>query len=181
MTTKGEGTGTGEGAGTGSGEGKDKDKGTGTGTGTGEGTGADKGTGKGETTFTQEDLAREVDRRVYEAQKKWKTDLDAILAQKDKDAETKLSDVQSTAAEASSRAAFMEKAVAEGVTDIKAAYVVAKEYKYWDGEKLDVESLRKNHPGLFEEDVRTAAREGGATGKDGPKTVDDFIRGTSNA
>ena len=130
-------------------------------------------------TFTPEELQREIDRAVNNAHKKWKTDLDSAISAKESDLKGQIEALQQRSEDAINRAAFTDAAVEAGITDIKAAWAVARELEYWDRGKgtLDVDSMKKNHPGLFGT-VKKSAGVGasGNAGQSGPQTVDDFIR-----
>ena len=96
--------------------------------------------------FTQ----RESDRRVTEAQKKWREDLAAQLAAKDKDAETRITSVLEQAKQAETRAACAERAHEAGIADIRAAWAVVKEYGLAsDKGEVDFKKLQDAHPALF--------------------------------
>ena len=122
--------------------------------------GDSQGTAK---TYTQADfdaaLRSEADRRVTEAQKKWKSDLEATIADKTKDAESKLTELTGKASEAEARATFAEEAGSQGVTDIRAAYAVAKAEGLIKDGKPDWKKLQAEHPALFGKPRTTAAAE----------------------
>jgi len=120
-------------------------------------------------TWTVEDWTREIDRRVNEAQKKWRADMQAALAAKDADAESKIAKLQADLREAESRAAFGERALAAGVTDIVAAYAVAKTKNMLNDGGCDFDRLKREHPALFATATRADAAAGrrGDTGDDG--------------
>jgi hypothetical protein len=112
----------------------------------------------------------ETDRRVKDAQKKWREDLAAQLTAKDKDAETKITGVLEQAKQAEARAAFAELAHKEGIADIRAAWAVVKEYGLMsDKGGVDFNKLKDAHPALFAAAKNTVVRHvddtKGANGK----------------
>lgn len=139
----------------------EQDKGAGTQTAT-----ADAGASAGATpkteTYTAADLQREADRRVSDAQKKWRAEQDALIADKTKDAETKLAELQSKAEEAERYAGFIESATAAGIRNVKAAYKVAQgEYIDKRG-RFDIDAFRKDNPEFFT--PHSSANAGNGTG-----------------
>lgn len=115
---------------------------------------ADAGTAADSTpkteSYTAADLQREADRRVTAAQKQWKADLDAIIADKTKDAETKLTETASRAEEAERYASFVESATAAGIRNAKAAYLVAKHGSYFSAKgELETDRFKKDNPEFF--------------------------------
>jgi len=126
--------------------------------------GGNAGDGQGTVkTYTQADLdaaiQREADRRVTEAQKKWRSDLETTIADKTKDSDAKLTELTGKASEAEARATFAEEAGAQGVTDIRAAYAVAKSEGLIKDGKPDWKKLQSEHPALFGKLRTTAAAE----------------------
>lgn len=123
--------------------------------------GGSQGTEK--TTYTAEEhraeLQREADRRVSEAQRKWREQLDATVADKTKDAESKLAELTGKASEAEARATFAEEASSQGVTDVRAAYAVAKAEGLIKDGKPDWKKLQSEHPALFGKPRVTAAAD----------------------
>jgi len=98
----------------------------------------------------QEYAQREADKRVTDAQKKWRTDLAAQLTAKDQDAETRIVAALEQAKQAETRAAFAERANEAGITDVRAAWAVVKEYGLSDDKGgVDFKQLKDNHPALF--------------------------------
>lgn len=132
-------------------DGQDKDTRTDDATINGGGSGDGQKTAK--TTYTQAEfdaaLQREADRRVGQAQKKWRDEQAELIADKTKDADTKLAELTTRASEAEARATFAEGANKEGVVDIKAAYAVAKSEGLIKDGKPDWKRLRDEHPALF--------------------------------
>lgn len=126
----------------------EQDKGTGTQTAT-----ADAGAGAGATpkteTYTAADLQREADRRVSEAQKKWRSEQDSLIADKTKDAETKLAELQAKAEESERYAGFIESATAAGIRNVKAAYKVAQGDYIDKRGRFDIDAFRKDNPEFF--------------------------------
>lgn len=126
----------------------EQDKGAGTQTAT-----ADAGASAGATpkteTFTAADLQREADRRVSDAQKKWKADLEATIADKTKDAETRLTELQNKAEQAEAYAAFIEQATGAGIRNVKAAYKVANPDYFDKRGRFDIDAFRKDNPEFF--------------------------------
>jgi hypothetical protein len=127
-------------------------------------------------TFTEADLQREADRRVSAAQKAWKADLDAAIADKTKDAETKLADAATRAAEAERKADFLEQASTAGIRNARAAYLVATGGGYIDNKgRLDIDKFRKENPEFF----GTTATANAGAGAGAANTTGDmnaFIR-----
>ena len=105
------------------------------------------------TTSDWEDFAqREADRRVTDAQKKWRQDLTEQLTAKEKDAETKITEALTKAEQAETRAAFVEQATSAGIADLKAAWALVQTSKddFTDRRgNVDFEKLKTEHPALF--------------------------------
>lgn len=142
--------------------------------------GGEAGQGQGTDTkpksYTDADLQREADRRVTEAQKKWKSDQEALLADKTKDAETKLAELASKAEEAERYADFVAAGAAAGVRNVKAAYLVAKHGEYFDKKGgLELERFRKENPEFFSAPPNANAGAGAGSGG-GAQSMNDFIR-----
>lgn len=113
---------------------------------------ANAGSDSGQTpkTFTESDLQREADRRVTAAQKAWRAELEAAIADKTKDAESKLAEVAARAEEAERYAGFVESATASGIRNAKAAYLVAKHGDYFDKKGgLELDRFKKDNPEFF--------------------------------
>jgi hypothetical protein len=132
----------------------DENTGTANANGNGGGAGTAQGSQDDRTKWTtdqwQDFTQRESDRRVTDAQKKWREDLAAQLTAKDKDAEQKISTVLEQAKQAEARAAFVELAHASGIADVKAAWAVVKEYGLSDSKgNVDFGKLKDAHPSLF--------------------------------
>lgn len=124
--------------------------------------------GQTRKTFTESDLQREADRRVGEAQKKWKAEQEALIADTTKDAETKLAELQGKAEEAERYAAFLESATKAGIRNVKAAYIVAKHGEYISAKgKFDTDTFRKDNPEFFAPlpTANAGAGAGASTGK----------------
>ena len=105
-------------------------------------------------TYTREEfereLQREADRRVTEAQKAWAAKQAEVLAAKDRDAETKLRELEQAAKEHEEYAAFIEAAHVAGIRNVKAAHLVAKGGGYFDQRgKFNVEKFRNDNPEFF--------------------------------
>ena len=103
----------------------------------------------GQQAYTQADLQREVDRRVTEAQRKWKEQMDGTIADKTRDAESKLAELSGRAEEAERKAGFVESASAAGIRNVNAAYLVAKHGDYIKSGRLDIDKFRKDNPEFF--------------------------------
>ena len=123
---------------------------------------------------------READRRVTEAQKKWREDLAAQLTAKDQDAEQRISTVLEQAKQAETRAAFAELAHKAGIADIRAAWAVVKEYGLADDKgSVNFDTLKEAHPALFatQNKTTTAVRPVDDTkGSDGKINMTAVIR-----
>ena len=124
--------------------------------------------------FTQ----RESDRLVSEAQKKWRDDLAAQLTAKDKDAETRISAVLEQAKQAEARAEFAERATDAGISDVRAAWAVVKEYGLANDKGLvDFKKLKDAHPALFGIAVRqSVAGKPGDVTRDGKTDMTALLR-----
>jgi len=140
---------------------------------------ADAGANAGQTpkteTFTAADLQREVDRRVTEAEKKWKTAQDALLADTTKSAEEKLTALATEAAQAREFADFVAEASAAGIRNVRAAYKVAQG-DYINGKgKFDLAGFRKDNPEFFTPAPNANAGDGAGNGKP-TASMNDAIR-----
>lgn len=138
---------------------------------------AKAGSDSGQTpkTFTESDLQREADRRVTAAQKAWRAELDAAIADKTKDAESKLAEVAARAEEAERYASFVESATASGIRNAKAAYLVAKHGDYFDKKGgLELDRFKKDNPEFFS--ATTNANAGAGTGTTPKPSMNDAIR-----
>jgi hypothetical protein len=100
-------------------------------------------------TYTADDLKREADRRVTEAQKAWKAQQDALLADTTKTAEEKLAEIGAKAEAAQQYADFVTEASAAGIRNLKAAYKVAKDDYINAKGKFDLNAFRKDNPEFF--------------------------------
>lgn len=150
----------------------------GTGGGTGNpGGGTGGGSGDERAAWTPEQWQSEIDRRVNDAVKSRDAKLKDILAAKDQEAETKLSALQQTIADAEARAAFAEGAISAGVKDIKGGFAIATSLGYVKDGKVDFEAMKANHPALFGEVKPTPTQGGGGTQKPtGTPTFSEAIR-----
>lgn len=125
--------------------------------------------------LTEADVQREADRRVNEAHKKWKADLDAAVADKTKDAETKLAAITAKAEEASRYASFLEAATTAGIRNARAAYAVAVAHGQLDGGKFNAEKFKTENPEFFA--PMPNANAGAGAGKPSNTTdVNDALR-----
>ncbi len=115
--------------------------------------------------FTEADVQSRVSAAVNEAQRKWKKDLDDLVADKTKDAEAKIAELKLSATENAMRADFAEQALTAGVNNVKAAYIVARHGGYMDNGKLDLDRFKKENPQFFGSTAkpRTDAGAGGNT------------------
>lgn len=157
----------------------DQDKGNGTATTTADAGDKPDSTPKTET-YTADDMQREADRRVTLAQKKWREEQDSLLADKTKDAETKLAELQAKAEQAESYAQFLETATAAGIRNTKAAYKVARDEYIDKRGRFDVTAFRADNPEFFS----PAPTANAGSGTDNPpKNVDmnDLIRRAAGA
>ncbi len=122
---------------------------------------------------------READRRVTEAQKKWREDLTAQLTAKDRDAEQRIAATLEKAKQAETRAAFVERANDAGVADLRAAWAVVREYGLADDKgRVDFDKLKADHPTLFagQKPVRSVAGTPGDTGNNNKLDMTALIR-----
>jgi hypothetical protein len=128
----------------------------------------------------QDFAQREADRRVTEAQKKWREDLTAQLTAKEQDAETRIGAVLEKAKQAETRAAFAERANEAGIADIRAAWAVVKEYGLADNTgAVDFKKLKDAHPALFAGAKQSVAGRPSDTGaKTGKPDMNALIRGS---
>ena len=126
----------------------EQDKGASTATATAD-AGAAPGKDAPKTSYTADDLQREADRRVSEAQRKWKEQLDATVADKTRDAEAKLAELTATAQAAQEYASFIETATGAGIRNVKAAYKVAKDDYINKAGTFDVKKFRADNPEFF--------------------------------
>lgn len=131
----------------------------------------------GAKTYTADELQREADRRVTEAQKKWKAEQDALLTDTTKNAETKLAELKAKTEEAERYADFIEKGTASGIRNHKAAYLVAKHGDYFDKKgNLELERFKKENPEFFGVTANADAGRGAGGGGGKGGTMNDFIR-----
>jgi len=141
---------------------------------------ADAGANAGQTpkteTFTAADLQREADRRVTEAQKQWKAQQDALIADTTKSAEEKLVALEQKAAQAQEFADFVAEASAAGIRNVKAAYKVAQG-DYINGKgKFDLAGFRKDNPEFFTPAPNANAGDGAGNGKPTANDMNALIR-----
>jgi hypothetical protein len=102
----------------------------------------------------------------------------ATKAEKGSEAETKLTQLADQMAEADRKADFYEAAHAEGVTNLKLAYLVATQDELFDRRgAVSFKSMKETYPELF---VGTKPPKGdagtGHEGQPGAKSMNDFIR-----
>ena len=107
--------------------------------------------------FTKEQVESQTSAAVNAALRKHRDEQAAIIADKTKDAESRLAEVGKRAEEAEAKAAFAEEANSQGVTDIRAAYAVAKAEGLIQNGKPDWKKLQAEHPALFGKVTRTTA------------------------
>ncbi len=123
--------------------------------------------------------AREADRRVSDAQKKWRGDLTAQLTAKDQDAETRVQTALQQAQQAETRAAFAERATTVGIADVRAAWAVVKEYGLAnDKGEVDFDKMKDAHPSLFAAQPRKTTPAGRTpdTGGKNKLSMTDILR-----
>lgn len=141
-------------------------------------TGADTGDAQKteKTSYTADELQREADRRVTAAQKKWQEEQAALIADKTKDAETKLQELARKAEEAERYAGFIEAVTSQGVRNVKAAYTVAVHNGYIDSRgNLKLKEFRADNPEFFSPPAN--ANAGAGAGKTGPSGgMNEWIR-----
>jgi hypothetical protein len=117
------------------------------------------------TTYTADDIQREADRRVNDAQKKWRAEQAEILAAKDRDAEAKIAELNTKATEAERYGNFIDDAHASGIKNTKAAYIVAVAQGHIDKRgKFDVDGFRKANPEFFTASPAANANAGAGAG-----------------
>lgn len=141
-------------------------------------TGATPGDSPKTETYTQADLQRESDRRVSEAQKKWKEQLDTAIADKTKDAEAKLAELSKATEAAQKYATFLEGATTAGIRNVKAAYMVATggDYLKRDG-RLDIDKFQKDNPEFFAPHPNANAGAGAGTPTNSANAFNSWLRG----
>jgi hypothetical protein len=59
----------------------------------------------------------------------------------------------------------VDAAIPAGVTDLKAAYVVAKELGYLKGSKFDIKTFKTDHPAFFAAQANANAGAGAGAGQ----------------
>jgi hypothetical protein len=128
----------------------------------------------------QDALTREADRRVSQAQAKWADDMKATLGTTDLNGvKNQIEALATEAKQIKARADFAEASISQGISDIKAAWAVAKEYGLIsDKGKADFDELKKNHPSLFAITQRTGTPAGrpASAGDPGKTNVTAMIR-----
>ena len=101
-------------------------------------------------TYDEAAVASKVSAAINDARKAWKSESDAIIADKTKDAETKLAELATKAEEAERYAGFVEAATAAGIRNAKAAYLVAKHGSYFSAKgELETDRFKKDNPEFF--------------------------------
>jgi len=101
-------------------------------------------------------------------------------AEKGSDAEKKLTELANQISEADQRTDFYEDAHRSGVTNLKLAYLVAKQENLFDRKgRVDFEGLKKEYPELFGSKAKAAegnAGNGTNNGQPASRSMNDFIR-----
>lgn len=140
-------------------------------------TGAKAGETQKTDSYTAADLQREADRRVTEAQRKWKEQLETSIADKTRDAESKLAELSSKAEEAERKAGFIEAAASAGIKNLNAAYLVAKhgDYMKKDG-RFDIDKFRKDNPEFFASAPTANAGAGAGAATNGANAFNQWLR-----
>jgi hypothetical protein len=128
-------------------------------------------------TYSEADLQREADRRVNEAQKKWRAEQDALLADKTKDAEAKILALSEENAEATRFADFVDVASKSGIRNLKAAYMVAVGGEYLDAKgKFDLKTFQTDNPEFFGVSANANAGAGAGGGSVHTNDINALIR-----
>lgn len=128
-------------------------------------------------TFTAEQVAQQVesetDRRIEKAQKKWKADLDAAMADTAKTADEKLTAIQAASKkekeelsakveEAEMKANFLQDAHESGIQSVDAAFLVASHGGYIKRGRLQLAKFKEDYPLFFATKAATANAGEGA-------------------
>jgi len=143
------------------------EQGTGKSTEQGTDNGAAAGDDRAKWTATQWEshVQKEADRRVTEAIKKQQEKFQETLKSTTTDAETKLKQLTEQAAEATSKASFLESAIKMNATSHDTAYLVAKAGGYIDSAgKVDMDKFKKEHPIFFTQSIKPNANAGNGAG-----------------
>lgn len=120
--------------------------------------------------FTKEQVESLKSAAINAALKKVREEQAELLAAKDRDAETKLSELSKRAEEAQRYGDFVDAAHSAGIRNIKAAYAVAVAHGHINARgKFDVDAFRKDNPEFFQPaaNANAGAGAGGATNTGG--------------
>ena len=148
----------------------------------GDGGNAGAGTGDERDKWTRTDWERhvqsEADRRVTDALKKTEDKYKALLADTKTNADEKLNQYQTQLAQERARAEFLAAATTKGISDVKAAWAVAREFGYLDGDKTNWDAMKEAHPGLFVTPSKTVSAAGASpdVGTNGKPDMNKLIR-----
>lgn len=129
------------------------------------------------TLYDDAAVASKISAAVNEAKRAWKSDTDALIADKTKDAETKLAELQTKAEEAERYADFVDEATKAGIKNCKAAYLVAKHGGFVDKKgRVDFGTFKTDNPEFFTPPPNANAGDGVGKPVTG-NSMNDLIRG----
>jgi hypothetical protein len=127
--------------------------------------------------WTAKEWESYADRRANDAAKARDAHFKAALAAKDQDAATKLEAMTKSIADAEAKAAFADAAIASGLRDIKGGFAIAQSLGYMTGGKIDMDAMKKNHPGLFTSATAPDTKAGaGSHSTGGTMTFNEALR-----
>lgn len=130
-----------------------------------------------EEVFTRAQLESHTSAAINEARKKWKQDFDSTVADKTRDAESKLAELSSKAAEAERRASFLEEAAKAQIRNPSAAYLVAKGGGYLDEKgAFDAKRFRTDNPEFFTPQAQANAGNGAGGANNAAASMDTWLR-----
>jgi len=118
----------------------------------------------------------EADRRVTQALKQKETEYKTLLSDQEKTAEEKLKAYETQLANERARAVFAEQALENNVSDIKAAWAVAREYGLVSDDRVDWSELRERHPSLFAQRKQTSAASAPGDVNGQPPDINTLLR-----
>jgi len=131
----------------------------------------------GKETTTEKPLTQaDISRAVNEAKKEWNKGVESLVADKTKDAESKIAELSTKAAESQRYADFVDRATAAGIKDLRAAYVVATGLGYLKDDKFDEKEFKKNHPQFYTPAPNANAGAGAGGGSTGTTDMNSLIR-----
>lgn len=121
-------------------------------------------------------VTSEVDRRVARTLKDKEAEYKALLSDRQKTAEEKLKAYETQLANERARAVFAEQALENNVSDIKAAWAVAREYGLVSDDRVDWSELRERHPSLFAQRKQTSAASAPGDVNGQPPDINTLLR-----